>query len=153
MRHTKQRNAVAMAGRVLDMVSGEAEELGGELARLAARGLELKAAIAPLEAELKELTAAIQAAVEGGHKLELDGVGTVTLTNRQTVDINDPDRLRGVLGARFGDLVRETVKLTAEKRLLEMLAGDPLAPALGECMTVATGVSVTWKPEKSRGQG
>lgn len=78
------------------------------------------------------------------------GVCRAIYSVRQTVKINDPERLAAVLGERYADLVAETLSHKAEPRLLEMSTdGDePLQPAIAACLTVRESESLSFRAEK-----
>ncbi|MDW8399833.1 MAG: hypothetical protein RMK90_14865 [Acetobacteraceae bacterium] len=140
--------AAAPTGRVLR--AGESTALDAASVRLLLEGWALKGQIEALEAQLRAVNERLIEAHGAGATLIATGVCRATITARESVSIEDAERLKGVLGFRFSDLVRTQVSYKPEGRLLEMAAdGDePLAPAIRACLKVGESVSVTWRAER-----
>lgn len=121
-----------------------------DVLNLAVRGWSLKCQIADLENELKVIQKQLLTGIGVGHAVVVDGVTRATLTERNTVSIEQPAHLRAVLGSRWDDLVKVNVTYKAEPKLIELASSgdDVLAVAIRDCLTVKSTQSVTWRPSK-----
>jgi hypothetical protein len=129
---------------------GEIVALSAEDVRLLSQGWDIKMQIGNLEKALAEINASLIKAHGAGVSLIVPGVCRASIAEREGVKIKDAERLKAILGGRFGDLVKTVVDYKPEQRLVEMACdGDePLQPAIGACLTVSKGTSVTWRAEK-----
>ncbi|GIX12028.1 hypothetical protein [Elioraea sp.] len=134
-------------------VGEETRPLDPETAALLAEGWRQKEAIAAAEERLREINAALLARHGAGAVLVLAGVCRATTAARQSVTVEDAERLRAVLGDRFDDLVRSDTVHRPEARLVEMAlsADEPLAPALRAALAVRESTTVTWRAERQGG--
>lgn len=111
----------------------------------AAKG-EMDAAKKRMEAANDELILAL------GHtsSVVIPGTCRAIYTQRESVKIADAGKLEDLLGARFLDLVTESISHKASEKLIEMAADgdDPLGPSLRALLTVTQSESVTLKAEK-----
>lgn len=133
------------------IVDGKEEvALDAATIRKVMEGWEVKRIIDDAKARLDAINAELIEAHGTGCALVVTGICRASLTSRQTVKVRDPERLEAVLGARFLDLVRESVSYQAEPRLVEMACDgdDPLQPAIAACLSVSDGTSVTWRAER-----
>jgi hypothetical protein len=127
----------------------ETRPLDADTAALLAKGWRLKQQMAAAEQRLREINDALIARHGVGAVLVLAGVCRATTAARQTATVEDAERLRAVLGKRFGDLVAEEVRYRPEARLVELAlsADEPLAPALRAALSLREAQSVTWRAE------
>lgn len=127
----------------------ETRPLDADTAALLAEGWRLKQEIAAAEQRLRAINDALIARHGVGAVLVLAGVCRATTAARQTVTVEDAERLRALLGERFGDLVAEETRYRPEARLVEMAlsADEPLAPALRAALSLRDTQSVTWRAE------
>lgn len=103
-----------------------------------------------LEEELKAIKQALAQAIGAGRSLVVPRVCRVSVAATQAVTVADADRLRELLGERFGDLVTESVSYKPTEQLIEMSADgdDPMAPAYRALLRVRTGTTVRITAEK-----
>lgn len=103
-----------------------------------------------LEEELKAIKEALAQAIGAGRSLVVPGVCRVSVARTSSVSIADADKLRALLGERFGDLVTESVSYKPTEQLIEMSADgdDPMAPAYRALLRVRTGTTVRITAEK-----
>ncbi len=129
---------------------GEVLPLSAAAIRLVMEGWEIRKQIEALEESLQRINGQLIEAHGTGASLIVPGVCRASIAERDSVRIKDADRLHAVLGDRFADLVRTEVTYKPEQRLIEMACdGDePLAPAIGVCLSVSKSLSVTWRAEK-----
>lgn len=80
----------------------------------------------------------------------IPGVCRASYSVRQTVKIDDAERLAAVLGERYDDLVAESVGYKAEPKLIDMSCdGDePLQPAIAACLKVSESETLMLRAEK-----
>jgi hypothetical protein len=134
----------------------EQHGLGGRTAadaavvRQAMRAWGLVRRIDELDEELKGLKAELAEGVGAGRSLVVPGVCRVSVAKTTSVGIKDADKLRELLGERFGDLVSESVSYKPSEALIEMSADgdDPMAPAYRALLTVRSGTTVRIMAEK-----
>lgn len=138
------------AGERIVRDTGEVVPLSHAEIQLVMQGWALKKEIDELEAQLKEISAKLIEAHGVGASLVVHGVCRASITEREAVKIQDAERLKKVLGARFSDLVQVVVTYKPEPRLVEMACdGDePLQPAIRACLTVGKSAAVSWRAEK-----
>lgn len=138
------------AGEKVLRDGGEIVPLAAADVRLVMQGWEIKKQIDELDAQLKAINGQLIEAHGAGASLIVHGVCRASIAEREAVKIKDAERLKAVLGERFGDLVKTEVAYKPEQRLIEMACdGDePLQPAIGACLTVGKSASVTWRAEK-----
>ncbi|MFN3390117.1 MAG: hypothetical protein ACK40O_14435, partial [Allosphingosinicella sp.] len=98
----------------------------------------------------KGLRAELAEGVGAGRSLVVPGVCRVSVAKSTSVGIKDADKLRELLGERFGDLVSESVSYKPSEALIEMSADgdDPMAPAYRALLTVRSGTTVRIMAEK-----
>lgn len=132
--------------------AGEPQPLPAKMARLLLQGWQARRKLDEAEATLKAMNERIAQELGAGAVAAVEGVCRVSVAERRTVKVLDAVRLRGVLGARFDDLVKTTVSYKAEPLLQDMASDgdDPLAPSLRECLGVSSSVAVTWRADKPR---
>ncbi|MEO1766767.1 hypothetical protein [Thiobacter aerophilum] len=147
---SKVKAVAVPAGEKIDRDGGEITALDAATIRLVMQGWELKKQIDELDAQIKAINAQLIEAHGAGASLIVRGVCRASITEREAVKIKDAERLKAVLGDRFGDLVKVEVAYKPEQRLIDMACdGDePLQPAIGACLTVGKSASVTWRAEK-----
>lgn len=118
--------------------------------RLLIEGWEIKRQMDELKARLDAINGRLIEAHGTGCALVVSGLCRASLVERESVRIEDAERLKGVLGFRFTDLVRTEVIYKPEQKLIEMAvnADEPLAPSIRQCLTVGKSHSVTWRAEK-----
>lgn len=111
---------------------------------------ELVRRIDELEDELAGLKSSLAQAVGAGRSLVVPRVCRVSVAATRAVTVGDADKLRALLGERFGDLVTESVSYKPTEQLIEMSADgdDPLAPAYRALLRVRTGTTVRITAEK-----
>lgn len=151
----KQEQAVAAAGKPAAWIEvhGSDERLEAvapKLVQAAMRAMGLVKRIDELEEELKGLKAELAEGVGAGRSLVVPGVCRVSVAKTTSVGIKDADKLRELLGARFADLVSESVSYKPSEALIEMSADgdDPMAPAYRALLTVRSGTTVRIAAEK-----
>lgn len=137
------------APRGMIRAGNKTRPLDTDTAALLAEGWRLKREIAAAEERLGEINGALLARHGAGAVLVLAGVCRATTATRQTVQIADPDRLRQIVGDRWGDLVAEETRYRALGRLVELAldADEPLAPALRAALELRETQAVTWRAE------
>jgi len=120
------------------------------LVREAIRAWGLMRRIEELEAELKEAKEALAQGLGTGVSLVVAGVCRVSVASTTTVSVADVDKLRALLGERFGDLVTETVSYKPTEQLIEMSVDgdDPMAPAYRAVLKLRQGRVVRITAEK-----
>ncbi len=103
-----------------------------------------------LEEELKAMKEALAQAIGAGRSLVVPRVCRVSVSATRAVTVGDADKLRALLGERFGDLVIESVSYKPTEQLIEMSADgdDPMAPAYRALLRVRTGTTVRLTAEK-----
>lgn len=106
--------------------------------------------IEALEEELKAIKQALAQAIGAGRSLVVPRVCRVSVAATRAVTVADADKLRALLGERFGDLVTESVSYKPTEQLIEMSADgdDPMAPAYRALLRVRTGTTVRITAEK-----
>ena len=121
-----------------------------ELVQAAMRAMELVKRIDELDEELKGLKAELAEGVGAGRSLVVPGVCRVSVAKTTSVGIKDADKLRELLGERFGDLVSESVSYKPREALISMSADgdDPMAPAYRALLTVRSSTVVRITAEK-----
>lgn len=151
----KQEQAVAAAGKPAAWIEvhGSDERLEAvapKLVQAAMRAMGLVKRIDELEEELKGLKAELAEGVGAGRSLVVPGVCRVSVAKTTSVGIKDAEKLRELLGERFGDLVSESVSYKPSEALVEMSADgdDPMAPAYRALLTVRSGTTVRITAEK-----
>lgn len=151
----KQEQAVAAAGKPAAWIEvhGSDERLEAvapKLVQAAMRAMGLVKRIDKLEEELKGLKAELAEGVGAGRSLVVPGVCRVSVAKTKSVGIKDAEKLRELLGERFGDLVSESVSYKPSEALVEMSADgdDPMAPAYRALLTVRSGTTVRITAEK-----
>lgn len=132
---------------------GSDERLGAvapKLVQAAMRAMELVKRIDELDEELKGLKAELAEGVGAGRSLVVPRVCRVSVAKTTSVGIKDADKLRELLGSRFGDLVSESVSYKPCEALISMSADgdDPMAPAYRALLTVRSGTTVRITAEK-----
>jgi len=132
------------------IVDGEQTPLDASSIHLVMKGWEVKKQLDSLKEALDEINQQLIAAHGVGCALVVTGICRASLAERETVKINDAERLKAVLGFRFTDLVKTEVSYKPEAKLIEMACdGDePLQPAIGACITIGKSESVTWRAER-----
>lgn len=144
--------AVAKAGLPagVKIVDGQEMALDAATIRKVMEGWEVKRTIDEAKARLDAIHAELIEAHGTGCALVVTGICRASLASRESVKITDAERLKGVFGFRFGDLVKTELVYKPTERLIDMSCdGDePLAPSLRACLTVGKSESVTWRAEK-----
>jgi hypothetical protein len=130
--------------------SDERHAVAPKLVQAAMRAMGLVKRIDELEEKLKGLKAELAEGVGAGRSLVVPGVCRVSVAKTTSVGIKDADKLRELLGERFGDLVSESVSYKPSEALIEMSADgdDPMAPAYRALLTVRSGTTVRIMAEK-----
>lgn len=151
----KQEQAVAAAGKPAAWLEAHGsderlEAVAPKLVQAAMRAMGLVKRINELDEELKGLKAELAEGVGAGRSLVVPGVCRVSVAKTTSVGIKDADKLRELLGERFGDLVSESVSYKPSEALIEMSADgdDPMAPAYRALLTVRSGTTVRITAEK-----
>lgn len=126
------------------------EAVAPKLVQAAMRAVGLVKRIDELEEELKAMKAELAEGVGAGRSLVVPEVCRVSVVKTTSVGIKDADKLRELLGVRFGDLVSESVSYKPSEALIEMSADgdDPMAPAYRALLTVRSGTTVRITAEK-----
>jgi len=121
-----------------------------KLVQQAVRAWDVVKRIEELEEELKAIKEALAQAIGAGRSLVVPRVCRVSVAATRAVTVTDADKLRALLGERFGDLVTESVSYKRTERLIEMSADgdDPMAPAYRALLRVRTGTTVRITAEK-----
>ena len=103
-----------------------------------------------LEEELNAIKEVLAQAIGAGRSLVVPRVCRVSVAATRAVTVADADKLRALLGERFGDLVTESVSYKPTEQLIEMSADgdDPMAPAYRALLRVRTGTTVRIMAEK-----
>lgn len=134
--------------------AGNETPLRATVVRRVMEGWAIRREIEALEERLKALQNKLKEDFQsdgGSISLIVPGVCRLSIAQRESVRITDPDRLQAVLGAgTFQSLVRAEVAYKPEPRLIEMSADadDPLAPAIRACLSVGASTACTWRTEK-----
>lgn len=148
----QEKAAVAKAGLPtgVKIVDGNEQPLDAASIRQVMEGWEVKRQMEALKEKLEAINAGLIEAHGTGVALVVTGICRASLATRETVKVADAEKLKGVLGFRFTDLVKTEVAYKATERLVEMSCdGDePLAPSLRACLAVGKSESVTWRAEK-----
>lgn len=103
--------------------------------------------------ELKDRLMEIQDELMARHgrcSLVVPGLCRVSLTERQTVRVADPDGLAELLGSRMRDLVIMRTSFHPTPKLIEMAADadDPQSSDIAACLRAETTPVVTWRAER-----
>lgn len=149
---TKEEQAEARekAAYIMDRETGEIEDsVPPALVRTAMAAWSLVQRIDELEAELKAHKDELARALVG-RSLVVAGMCRVSVAETQSVSITDAEKMRLILGARFGDLVQESVSYKPTETLLAMAADgdDPMAPAYQALMRVKKSTTVRITAER-----
>lgn len=154
---TAGKTEVAAAAAVAPLPAGQIERDGlmtsasPDLVGLACEGWAIKQKIDALQKELKAITEKLENSLGAGAALAVDDVCRVTLSERQTFKLMDPDKCAALLGGRFPDLVDSTVEYTPTDKLKDMVLDPdhPLAASLRGCFAIKTSTTVTFRPGKA----
>lgn len=148
MKAEKKVAAVLPTG--VKVVDGAEMALDAAAIRKVMEGWEVKKLMEDAKARLDAINAELLAAHGTGCALVVTGICRVSLAERQTVKITDPQRLEAVLGERMKDLTDERVSYTASDKLIDMAtdADNPLQPAIAACLTISHSASATWRAER-----
>lgn len=121
-----------------------------DLVDLAIDGWTIKQEIERLQKELKEITEKLETVLDAGTVLHVDGVCRITLSERTTFKLIEPDKCAGILGGRFADLVDVSTEYTPTDKLKEMVfdPDHPLAENLRGCFAIKSSAVVTFRPGK-----
>jgi hypothetical protein len=146
----KAKVSVAGLPGGVKIVDGQEQRLDAATIRKVMEGWALRQQMEDAKERLDAINAALLEQHGPGCALVVTGLCRASLVERQTVKIDDAQRLQDVLGGRFGDLVRESVTYKAEGKLIEMAADadSPLQPEIASCLSVQTSQSVTWRAER-----
>jgi len=130
--------------------SDERVEAMPSLVQLAVRAWGLVRRIDELEEELAGIKGELADSVGVGRSLVVPKVCRVAVSSTRTVAVADAEKLRALLGDRWGDLVTETVSVKPTEKLIEMSADgdDPMAPAYRALLRVRTSTTVRITAEK-----
>ena len=111
----------------------------------------IKQKIDALTKQLKEITGKLENSLGAGASLAVDGVCKVTVSERTSFSLTDPEQAQKILGGRFEDLVASEVSYSLIDKLKEMVldADHPLAAGLRGCIAIKSGVSVTFRAGKA----
>ena len=140
---SKTAQSPAPGGTLTNRQSGEQRRAGGALTKLALQGWELHMQIAALTDQLDTVKAQLLELMDD-ETLEVKGHFRAVVSTVERVIIADAVELQGVLGKRFGDLVKVETQYKPEPRLIQMAsdADDKLAADLRPCLKVARSRSV-----------
>ena len=135
--------AIECAGRITSADSG--------LVALACDGWLIKQKIDALQKELKVITERLENSLGAGAVLAVDGVCRVTLSERTTFKLDDPETCAALLGGRFADLVDSAIQYPPTDKLKEIVfdPDHPLAASLRACFTIKNATAVTFRPGKA----
>jgi len=130
--------------------SDERAEVMPAVVQLAVRAWGLVRRIDELEEELAAIKGELADSVGVGRSLVVPKVCRVAVSSTRTVGVVDAEKLRALLGDRWGDLVTETVSVKPSEKLIEMSADgdDPMAPAYRALLRVRTSTTVRITAEK-----
>lgn len=130
---------------------GRVTSAGPDLVALACDGWILKQKIDALQKELKVITERLENSLGAGAALAVDGVCRVTLSERVTFKLDDPETCAALLGGRFADLVDSAIQYTPTDKLKEIVfdPDHPLAAGLRACFTIKSATAVTFRPGKA----
>lgn len=118
--------------------------------RLAIRGWEIKCLMDELKAEQAEINAQLIKSEGLGTGLSIDGMCSISISERQTVTVSDADALKATLKGRFRDLVDETTTFKPTKKLIAMscdATGDKV-DGIRSALAVKVSQSVTYRAAK-----
>jgi len=130
--------------------SDERAEAMPALVQLAVRAWGLVRRIDELEEELAGIKGELASAIGVGRSLVVPKMCRVSVASTRSVGVADAEKLRELLGERFGDLVTESVSYKPSEKLIEMSADgdDPMAPAYRALLRVRTSTAVRIIAEK-----
>lgn len=125
------------------------EKVDQAILRQVQHGWELKNQRDLADKGLKQINADLLAVQGTGCVITLEGVCSVALSERELVEISNPEALQQVLGSRFQDLVDSRTVHIATDKLKALLADadDPLSEQVRACCTVKISESVTYRPK------
>lgn len=122
-----------------------------DLVALAVEGWIIKEKIDALQKTLKAITEKLENALGVGAALAVDDTCRVTIAERTTFKLTDPDTAEALLGGRFQDLVTTQIEYTPTDKLKAMVLDPdhPLSAGLRACMTIKSSTTVTFRPGKA----
>ena len=130
---------------------GEVTSADPDLLNLVYSGWTYREARNKADEQLKLVNLGLLNSVGVGASVVVEGICKATLSERQTVEVKDPDKLKHILGEqRFNDLVNTTTRYTCGDKLIE-ISGDadhPLAEQIRGCLIFKASQSVTYHPIK-----
>lgn len=140
---SKTAQSAAPSGTLTDRLSGEQRRAGGALTELVLQGCELHMQIAALTDQLDTVKAQMLSLMED-ETLEIKGYCRAVVSTVERVSITNAVELQGVLGKRFGDLVKVETQYKPEPRLIQMAsdADDSVSADLRPCLKVTRSRSV-----------
>ncbi len=123
-----------------------------DLTDLVVRGYTLHQDVAAKTKELEAIKAQLKKVAPEGGTLRVEGMCDVPITVVQKISVPKDNiaSLRTALGARYEDLVTETVTASLSKKLkdLVVLPDNPTGAAVRGFLTFSNTLSVTWKAVK-----
>jgi len=141
--------AAVPVGERIDRDSGAVLPLEPTETALVLEGWEAKRRIDEAKADLERINTRLLEAYGPGCNLVVSGHCCATLKpGADTAKVTDAEKLQGVLGGRFGDMVETTCSYKPLPPLLKIAvdADSPIAPLVHECVSVFTGKeSVSWR--------
>ena len=134
-------------GEITNRTTGEVTKAPKKLVEKVERGFAIKREMDALKEELDGINSQLIEEVGPNHTIEVEGLVKASISESQRVKVAQPGTLRGVLGQRFEDLVREETRYEPEPKLKEMaFAGDdPQADKIRDALTISTSRSVSYK--------
>lgn len=109
---------------IVNRGTGGVRAAAPRLVQKAIRAWNMKKRVDALKADLDILKEELRKELQSDDTLSIQGVCKVVAQTRNIYDVTHPDALEDLLGERFEDLVRPSVKFDLEPKLKEMLA-DP----------------------------
>ena len=134
----------------VDKASGATAAVPTKLRGDIERAWYLKTKLDAEKAELDQLNKKLLDSFGPGVSIVIEGVARATTATRQSVSIIDEAALRDQLQERFDDLVKTSVRYTAEPKLVELLTAteQPVDAPLAQATKVATSETISWRAEK-----
>ena len=144
--------APASRPRGLLIIDGQESEAPAELVDAVLAGWEKKQRADAAKLEVDAANEDLIERLPEPCSVVIAGVCRASFSVRELVKIADPDRLKGILGTRYPDLVKSVMTHKPEDRLIAMASdGDePLQPAIAACLAISESEAITWRAEKPK---
>ncbi len=131
---------------VIKPKDGEGFNASDAVAAALKQGWEIKLQMDQLQEQLDAANEIIRDAVETGSSISIPGVCKSSVYEQARMAVSDPDSLRGLLGGRFGDLVKEEAVYKLRDALKDIVkdSKNPLSEPVRECLKISSSVIVKY---------